>query len=224
MANNFSETAQKIVNNYLDRLKSHLKGLPDKDREELVKEVYSHIYESYVQDPSKDEVERIFNVLNRLGEPQEVVASRVATSMVSMGKKRKLPFYILAGVLIGLFGLPLGAGIFSLFLGLAVTLFALVICYYAMAVSFVLGGWVTMIVSIIRLFYQDFLLDYVSGLEQFFDYPTGEILTIASSLVLLAIGILMLWASKHILQGFKFLILLPFEKIKEARERRKKNV
>lgn len=221
MANNFSETVQKIVNNYLDRLKSHLKGLPEPDRKELVKEVYSHIYESYAQDPSEDGVERIFNVLSRLGEPHEVVASRVSTSMVDMGKKRKLPFYILAGVMIGLFGLPLGVGVFSLFLGLAVTLFALVICYYAMAVSFVLGGWATMIVSIIRLFYQDFLLDYVQGFEKLFDYPTGEILTIASSLVLLAIGILMLWASKHILRGFKFLILLPFEKIKKAWERRK---
>ena len=63
--------------------------------------------------------------------------------------------------------------------------------------------------------------EYVSGLEQWFSYPTGEILNIAVSLMLMGIGILMLWASKRILRGTKFFILLPFEKIKEVRERRK---
>lgn len=222
MVDNFSETAKKIVDNYLDRLRSHLKGLPDKDREELVKEVYSHIYESYSHDSTDDEVERIFNVLNRLGEPHEVVASRVSSSMMGKGKKQKLPFYILAGALIGLVGVPLGLGVMSLLLGLAITLLSLVLCYYVTAITFVLAGWGTMVVSIIRLFKEDFLIDYIHGMEQFFAYPTGEILSILISLVVLALGMIMLWASKNVLRGTKFLIFLPFDKIKEARERRKK--
>ena len=97
MGNNFSDSVGKIVNNYLDRIKPHLKGLEDADQEELVKEVYSHIYESFINDPTENEIDRIFNVLNKLGEPAEVVSSRISTSMVSMGKKKKLPLKSLEG-------------------------------------------------------------------------------------------------------------------------------
>ena len=106
--NNFSEPVEKIVNNYLKRLKKHLKGLPDKDKEELLKEVHSHIYESFINDPAENEIERIFIVLDKLGEPAEVVSSRMPAAIVTMGKKKKLPLYILSGILIALFGIPLG--------------------------------------------------------------------------------------------------------------------
>ena len=122
MTHDFSAQVRTIVDNYLDRVRGHLKGLPEADRKELVREIYSHIYESYAQDGTDDDIQRILTVLDRLGEPSEVVASRLSGSMKRIGRKRNLPFYILAGIFIGLFGLPLGAGGLALLIGLGITL------------------------------------------------------------------------------------------------------
>ena len=130
MTHEFSAQVRKIVDNYLDRLRVHLKGLPEADREELVREIYSHIFESYAQDSTDDDIQRILNVLDRLGEPAEVVASRLSGTMKRMGKRRNLPLYILAGFFIGIFGLPLGAGGLALMIGLGITLLALIFTYF----------------------------------------------------------------------------------------------
>ena len=67
MPNEFSETVDKIVKNYLNRFNLRLKSFPEQDRDELVNEIHSHIYESFTNDPTENEVERIFNVLDKLG-------------------------------------------------------------------------------------------------------------------------------------------------------------
>ena len=126
MPNEFSETVDKIVENYLSRFNLRLKSFPEQDRDELVKEIHSHIYESFKNDPTENEVERIFNVLDKLGEPDDVIASRMPDAMVIMGKKKKRPLYILAGVFIALFGLPLGLGGVAVLFGFVITLLALI--------------------------------------------------------------------------------------------------
>ena len=48
--NNYPANVEKIVDDYVERLKQNLKGLPETDRQEFVKEMQSHIYESYIND------------------------------------------------------------------------------------------------------------------------------------------------------------------------------
>ena len=172
MANNFSPSVEKIVNDYLKRLKLHLKRFPEKDKEELIKEVYSHIYESFISDPTEDEIDRILNVLNKLGEPSEAVSSRMSTAMVSMGKRRKLPLYSLAGVTIALFGVPLGIGGFAFLLGVLITVAALIFSYYITAFSFVIAGWVGLIAAIIKIVDPSFLERYEIEAFTLFPDPT----------------------------------------------------
>jgi len=222
MTNNFSPSVEKIVNDYLKRLKLHLKGFPEKDKEELVKEVYSHIYESFVSDPTEDEIDRILSVLNKLGEPTEVVSSRMSTAMVSMGKKRKLPLYILAGVTIALFGVPLGIGGFAFLFGILITIGALIFAYYITAFSLVLSGWLGLIASIIKIADPGILDRYGVETMTFFADPTlSGIVGIIVSIICAALGFFMFWLGKYMMQGIRFLFSLPFEKVKEARERRR---
>ncbi len=220
MTHEFSAQVRKIVDNYLDRLRGHLKGLPEADREELVREIYSHIYESYTTDSTDDDIQRILNVLDRLGEPSEVVASRLSSAMKRMGKKRNLPFYILAGVFIGLFGLPLGIGGLALLMGLGITLVALIFTYYVTAGVLVFGGWLTWVVTTIRLFYPDFLLDYFHTLDQFFDPPLSVILNFAAGAVCILMGLGMFWLGRHILSGARFLFSQTGATIKNLRRRK----
>ena len=78
-----------------------------------MREIQSHVYEAYQQMPGEDDVARIFAVLRNLGEPGEVVADRLPGAMVRSGTRRNLPLYVAGGILIALFGIPLGFGGFG---------------------------------------------------------------------------------------------------------------
>ena len=137
MANGFSGPVAQIVDNYLARLRKGINGFPAKDQEELVKEIHSHIYESFRNDPTENEVDRILKVLDKLGEPANVISARMPEAMVTMGKKKKLPFYILAGVLIAFFGVPLGMSGLGVAVGLIIAVLALVLSFYIVAFSLI---------------------------------------------------------------------------------------
>lgn len=223
MANNFSEPVGKIVDNYLRKLKGHLKGLPENDREELVKEIWSHIYESFRNDTTENEVDRILKVLDKLGEPADVVSSRMSPAIVKMGKKKKLPLYILAGVTIALFGLPLGLGGASLLLAFFLTILTLVFSYYLIAGSLLLCGWLGMIVSILVIINPNFL-DFLGPEVQFSpvtaDPTLNALITLALSVVLSVVGIVLLWLGKYMMRGIRFLFHVTFEKIRGFRKKR----
>ena len=219
MTHNFSEQVRKIVDNYLERLRGHLRGLPEADREELIREIYSHIYESYAADETDDDIQRILNVLDRLGEPSEVVASRLAGTMKRMGRRRNLPFYILAGFFIGIFGLPLGAGALALLMGIGITLLALIFTFYMTAGVLVLAGWVTMVVTTVRLFYPEFLIENIQTLDQFADSPLSVVLNYVAAIVCVLMGLGMFWLGRHILSGARFLFSQTGASIKSLRRR-----
>ncbi|MFC2167157.1 hypothetical protein ACFLQZ_04250 [Acidobacteriota bacterium] len=223
MPNEFSETIDKIVENYLNRFKQRLKSFPEQDRDELVKEIHSHIYESFKNDPTENEVERIFIVLDKLGEPDDVVASRMPDAMMSMGKKKKRPLYILAGVFIALFGLPLGLGGVAVLFGFIITLLALIFSYYLVAFSLVLAGWIGAIVSVIRIINPYFLDSYIEITSVVSDPTLNGIITLSVCLITAAMGILLFWFGRYIMRGFKYLVSLPFEKIKEIKRKRRLN-
>jgi len=221
MANNYSDSVAKIVNNYLKRLRDKLRGLPESDQSDLLKEIQSHIYESFASDPTEDEIERIFNVLDRLGEPSEVISSRMPDTMVQVGKKKKLPVLILIGALIGLFGIPLGLGGIALLFGIIITVATLVFTYYALCFSLIVGGWVGMIGSVVNIFAPDFLDKYDIVIMNISGDPTLDgILGIGISIVCAVLGVILLLLGRHVWRGFTYLAKLPFAKIRERRQRR----
>ena len=220
MANELNEQVRKIIDNYLGRLRRHLQGLPEGDSEELVREIYSHIYDSYNEDATEDDVERILNVLDRLGEPSEVVSARLSGTMKSMGRKRNLPFLILAGFFIGIFGLPLGVGGLALLIGLGITLAALIFSYYVAAGAFVLAGWLTIILTTVRLFYPEFLTAYIQLLDQFLEPALAVPLNYGVGAFTLLLGAGMIWQGRHILRGARYLYSLPGESIRHLRRKK----
>lgn len=220
MTNEMNDQVRKILDSYLGRLRRHLQGLPDEDREELVREIYSHIYDSYAQDETEDGVERILGVLDRLGEPSEVVSGQLSGSMARMGRKRNLPFLILAGFFIGIFGLPLGVGGLVLLIGLGITLAALILSYYVAAGSFVLGGWLTIIVTTIRIFYPHFFIENIQLLDQVLPPEFALPLNYAAGVVFLLLGVGMIVQGRHILRGARYLFGLPGQSMRHLRQKK----
>jgi uncharacterized membrane protein len=219
MANGFSGPVAQIVDNYLERLKKGLKGIPDKDRDELAKEINSHIYESFRSDPTPDEVARILKVLDKLGEPAEAISARMPEAMVTLGKKRKLPFLILAGLLIAFFGVPLGLSGLSAAVGIIIGVLAVIVSFYIVAFSLILAGWLSAVLLIVRLVVPGFLDPWVNIYPLVPDPTFNIVIYIVGALVISAIGFGMLWLGSRMMRGVRFVFRLLFTKIKNWRKK-----
>ena len=78
-----------------------------------------------------------------------------------------------------------------------------------------------MIAGVIRMFAPDFLDKYDVVAYNMFDDPTLDgIVGIGVSLVCAVLGVILLLLGRHVWRGFTYLINLPFEKIRERRQRR----
>jgi uncharacterized membrane protein len=220
MANGFSGPVAQIVDNYLERLKKGLRGIPAKDQDELVKEINSHIYESFRSDPTPDEVTRILKVLDKLGEPADVIAARMPEAMVTLGKKRKLPFLILAGLLIAFFGVPLGISGLGAAVGFGIGVVGLVLAFYIIAVSLILTGWLAAVVLIIRLVVPGFLDPWMNIYPLVPDQTLNLVIYILGALLIAALGFGMLWLGKRMMRGIRFVFRFLFEKIKNWRKKK----
>jgi uncharacterized membrane protein len=230
MNNHFPPAAEKIVADYLEKLASQLKGMDEKDRQEILAEIRSHIYESFRSDGEGDEIDRVLRALKRLGEPGEVVSSRVGASVTQLGKKKKSFLYILAGVLIVFFAAPLGMGGLGLVAGLLAFLAGLLIAYFATAVVFVISGFLCALVGLITIISPDLFLEInrwagetVFQFGPFQSHPQiAGVLTLIFSLMLAALGLLMLWSGKHIWRGLRLVFSLAISKIRSLFARGRK--
>jgi uncharacterized membrane protein len=220
MSNGFTGPVAQIVDNYLERLRKGLRGIPAKDQDELVREIHSHIYESFRNDPTPDEVSRILKVLDKLGEPSAVVSTRMPEVMMTVGKKKRLPFLILAGFLIAFFGVPLGFGGLGLAIGLIFSVLALVLSFYIVAFSLILSGWLSAMVLVVRIFSPTFLDQWVNVYPLVGNATLNTIIYIVGALLVTAIGFGMLWLGSRLMRGVRFVFRFLIGKIKTWRQRR----
>ncbi len=221
MTDLFPQPVEKIVTDYLERLSDRLRGMPASDRREFTDEIRSHIYDSFTNEGTGDDIERILTVLRKLGDPADVISSRMPETITRIGRKRNAPLYILAGVLIALFGLPLGLGALSLLIGLLAVLFGFLVAYFAMAVSLVVAGFIAAVVSAVVLFAPGVIvaISHLAGQEvvQFGPFQNSPelagILGLVVSLIIAALGLVMLWSGKYVWRGLRFVTGLIFTNI-----------
>ena len=140
-------------------------------------------------------------------------------AMVTMGKKKKLPFYILAGVLIAFFGVPLGMSGLSLAVGLIIGVLALVLSFYIVAFSLILTGWLTAVILIIRVFSPGFLDPWIDIYPLVPDPILNTVIYVFGALLIAALGFGMLWLGSRMMRGVRFVFRLLFEKVRNWRKR-----
>jgi uncharacterized membrane protein len=222
---NYPEAVAAIANDYLERVTAQLRLVPPRERDEFLREIESHIYEAYQQTPGEDDIARILAVLRNLGEPAEVVADRLPGAMVASGTKRNLPLYIVGGIFIALFGIPLGFGGIGVLVGLLCALAGLLIAYFATAGSLLLVGALFMLFGLIRfavppLWDKLVLLGVIQMngppaefLDHFSPSDQGLMMILLASLIVGA-GLGMLWVGKHMFRGLRFLSSLAFDLIR----------
>lgn len=219
----YPEPVTTIANDYLERVKAHLRSVPAREQDEFLKEIQSHIYEAYQQTPGENDVARILAVLRNLGEPADMVADRLPDAMLRSGAGRNLPLYILGGLFVALFGIPLGAGGLGVLIGLLGGLAGLLVGYFAVAGSTLLVSALFLLLGSIRVVAPhvwDNLL--AAGIIQM-NGPPAEFLdrfTVADQgfVMIMAGGILgiaglgLLWVGKRLIRGLGFLFALCLDR------------
>lgn len=219
---NYSDVVARIANDYMDRVKAQLRSVPPGEQDEFLKEIRSHLYEAYQQTPGEDDVARILVVLRNFGEPADVVADRLPGKLVRSGAQRNVPLYVIGGIFIALFGLPLGAGAVGVLIGLLGALAGIVVAYFASVGSVLLVGALFMLLGLVRWFLPHAWDQLVTiGIIRFNDTPgdffdnlppaeQGLLLIVVAS-VLIAAGLGGLWLGKRLLVGMRFLLTLAFD-------------
>jgi uncharacterized membrane protein len=222
---NYPPVVAKIANDYLERVKSQLRLVPVREQNEFLREIESHLYEAYQQTPGEDDVARILAVLRNLGEPAEVVSDRLPGAMVRSGTSRNLPLYVVGGILIALFGLPLGFGGLGVLAGLLAAATGVLIGFYAATGSFLLVGSLVTLMGLTR-FLTPHLFDRMVDLgfiqlggpvgeflDQFSPADQGLLMMLVGC-IFLGLGLGMLWLGKHLLRGLRFLFSMLFDRIR----------
>ena len=224
--NAYSEAVTKIVDDYLERLKSQLRQVPAKDQNEFLREIASHIFEAYQhEDSGTDDVSRILRVLRNLGEPAEVVSDRLPGERSGSAKTWNVPLRLLGLILLAVFGIPLVFGAAGVLIGVLVGMAAVLVSYYAAAGVTALLSATFFMLGMSR-FYQPELWDRLLAMgiihmdvnmADFLDRlsPSAQgNLFILCAIILASVALAMLWCGRYLVRALRFLVGLAFDRIR----------
>lgn len=96
------KTSQKLYNNYIQRVKKQIAILPKEDRFDLLMEFNSHIYEGLQRDSSDLEIEKLINILDKLGNPEDVLKLTVADKILVKATKTFNPIHIVKALVLNI--------------------------------------------------------------------------------------------------------------------------
>ena len=223
--NSYPEAVAKIANDYLERVKSQLRLVPLREQNEFLAEIESHVYEAYQQTPGDDDIARILAVLRNLGEPAEVVYDRLPRTMARSGAKRNVPLYVIGGIFIALFGIPLGFGGLGVMIGILAALAGLVVAFCTTAGSIVLVGALFVLLGLSRMLFSplfDWLVNIgaihlTPGMWDFLDHLTHfeqGLLFVLFGSVWLASGFGMMWLGIRLFRGLRFVSAMLLDRVR----------
>jgi hypothetical protein len=232
--NIYPEVVSKLADDYLQRVKLQLRQLPAPEQNEFLREIESHLYDAYQQMPGEDDVTRMLAVLRNFGEPIEVVQDRLPGAMLRSGTKRYLPLYIVGGILIALFGIPLGFGGMAVLAGILITLAAMVAVFYAIGGLVFLTGALFMLLGFARINAPAFWERMVALGFIRMDGPVGDFLDqlpppeqglimIVFAALVVAGGLGMLWVGRYLIRGLRFLFSLALDRVRQFAQRIRRN-
>ncbi len=94
-------SAQRVYLDYIQRSKKQLAILSDKDKEDCLLEINSHIYEA-LGDSSLTEMESLLNILVNLGPPEETLKALVAEKKTSQAIKTFNPKHLIQALVLNI--------------------------------------------------------------------------------------------------------------------------
>jgi len=94
--------SQKIYRDYLKRIEKTIKILSKDDREEILMEFNSHIYEGVKNADKAKEVDTLLSVLDKLGIPEEVLKPLLADKKIEQATRTFNPIHIFQALILNI--------------------------------------------------------------------------------------------------------------------------
>ena len=94
--------AQRVYDNYMKSIRNVIKPIPANEREEVLMEFNSHIYEKMQLNTDSSELETLLDSIDKLGAPEEVLKPLVADKLLEKATKSFNPFDVLKALLANL--------------------------------------------------------------------------------------------------------------------------
>ena len=96
------KNAQRVYDNYINSLRNVLNPILDSDRQEVLMEFNSHIYEHLQNNKSEIEIDALLNAIDKLGAPEEVLKPLIADKLLEKATKSFNPIQILKALLLNI--------------------------------------------------------------------------------------------------------------------------
>lgn len=96
------KNAQRVYDNYINSLRNVLKPILDSDKQEVLMEFNSHIYEHLQNNKSEIEIDVLLNTIDKLGAPEEVLKPLIADKLLEKATKSFNPIQILKALLLNI--------------------------------------------------------------------------------------------------------------------------
>lgn len=94
------KNAQRVYDNYINSIRNVLKPILESDRQEVLMEFNSHIYEHLQNNKSKLEIDVLLDAIEKLGSPEEVLKPLLADKLLEKATKSFNPIQILKALLL----------------------------------------------------------------------------------------------------------------------------
>ncbi len=97
-----NKDAQRVYDNYMKNLSNVLKPILEEDRQDVLMEYNSHIYEHLQSNKSRPELNELLNAIEKLGAPEEVLKPLIADKSLEKATKSFNPLHIFKALLLNI--------------------------------------------------------------------------------------------------------------------------
>ena len=87
-------SSQRIYKNYMNRIEKTLSSLSKSDQKEILLEFNSHIYEGLARKNKGNETNQLLDILDKLGEPEEVLKPLIADKKLEQATRTFNPIHL----------------------------------------------------------------------------------------------------------------------------------
>jgi len=96
------KNAERVYDNYFKSLNNILRPILERDKQDVLMEFNSHIYEFLQSDATEPELNLLLNAIDKLGAPEEVLKPLIADKLLEKATKSFNPIHILKALLLNI--------------------------------------------------------------------------------------------------------------------------
>lgn len=90
-----NKNASQIYHDYIQRIKRTTKVLSEKDREDILMELNSYIYEYMQENKENDETTNLLKIIKRIGAPEDILPPVIADKIMDQATRTFHPKHVL---------------------------------------------------------------------------------------------------------------------------------